>query len=68
MLLLGVRRVADPDRARAGVPGQVVELGPGTTLSGLVKRCRDDVGVTAAGTPAEVDALLPALFGVGVAR
>ena len=27
VLLLGVRGVADPDRPRAGVPGQVVELG-----------------------------------------
>ncbi len=46
----------------------IVELGPGTTLSGLVKRCRDDVAVTAAATPAEVDDLLPSLFGVGVTR
>jgi [acyl-carrier-protein] S-malonyltransferase len=46
----------------------IVELGPGTTLSGLVKRCRDDVEVTAAATPDEVDELLPSLFGVGVAR
>jgi [acyl-carrier-protein] S-malonyltransferase len=46
----------------------IVELGPGTTLSGLVKRCRDDVAVTSAATPAEVDDLLGSLFGVGVSR
>lgn len=46
----------------------VVELGPGTTLSGLVKRCRDDVAVTAAATPSEVDDLLRSLFGVGAGQ
>ena len=44
---------------------RLVELGPGTTLTALAKRCRDDVEPLAAATPDEVEALLPALWGVG---
>lgn len=44
---------------------RLVELGPGTTLTALAKRCRDDVEPLSAGTPDEVEALLPALWGVG---
>ncbi|CAN5765403.1 hypothetical protein BH24ACT4_BH24ACT4_15140 [soil metagenome] len=42
----------------------VVEVGPGTTLSGLVRRCRDDLATASAATPTEVEALLPEVFGV----
>jgi [acyl-carrier-protein] S-malonyltransferase len=44
---------------------RLVELGPGTTLTALAKRCRDDVEPLAAATPDEVEALLPALWNVG---
>lgn len=44
---------------------RLVELGPGTTLTALAKRCRDDVQPFSAATPEEVEALLPALWGVG---
>lgn len=44
---------------------RLVELGPGTTLTALARRCRDDVTPLAAATPDEVEALLPALWGVG---
>lgn len=44
---------------------RIVELGPGTTLTALAKRCRDDVEPLSAATPAEVEALMPALWGVG---
>jgi [acyl-carrier-protein] S-malonyltransferase len=44
--------------------GRLVELGPGTTLTALAKRCRDDVEPLSAATPDEVEALLPALWGV----
>lgn len=43
----------------------VVEVGPGTTLCALVRRCREDVAVTHAATPDEVEALLPEVDGVG---
>jgi [acyl-carrier-protein] S-malonyltransferase len=43
---------------------RLVELGPGTTLTALAKRCRDDVEPLSAATPDEVEALLPALWGV----
>ena len=42
---------------------RIVELGPGTTLSALVRRCREDVQTSAAATPAEVEQLLPDLWG-----
>ncbi|MGI8936628.1 MAG: ACP S-malonyltransferase [Iamia sp.] len=42
----------------------VVEVGPGTTLSGLVRRCRDDLATASAATPTEVESLLPEVFGV----
>jgi [acyl-carrier-protein] S-malonyltransferase len=44
---------------------RIVELGPGTTLTALAKRCRDDVEPLSAATPDDVEALLPALWGVG---
>lgn len=44
---------------------RIVELGPGTTLTALAKRCRDDVEPLSAATPEQVEALLPALWGVG---
>jgi [acyl-carrier-protein] S-malonyltransferase len=44
---------------------RLVELGPGTTLTALAKRCRDDVEPLSAATPDEVEALLPALWNVG---
>lgn len=43
---------------------RIVELGPGTTLTGLVRRCRDDVASSSAATPDEVDRLLLDLDGV----
>ncbi len=43
----------------------LVELGPGTTLTALARRCRDDVTPLSVATPEEVEALLPALWGVG---
>jgi len=44
---------------------RLVELGPGTTLTALARRCRDDVEPLSAATPDEVEALLPSLWGVG---
>lgn len=41
----------------------VVEIGPGTTLSALVRRCRDDLATASAATPTEVEALAPDVFG-----
>lgn len=46
---------------------RLVELGPGTTLTALAKRCRDDVEPLSVATPDEVEALLPALWGIGQA-
>lgn len=47
---------------------RLVELGPGTTLTSLATRCRDDVEALSASAPAEVDALMPALWSVGLDR
>ncbi|WCO68373.1 ACP S-malonyltransferase [Iamia majanohamensis] len=44
---------------------RVVEVGPGTTLGSLVTRCRPELATSHAATPAEVEDLLPALYGVG---
>ncbi len=44
---------------------RLVEVGPGSTLTSLAVRCRDDVEALSAATPDEVEALLPALWGVG---
>ncbi len=43
---------------------RVVEVGPGTTLTALVHRCRDDLATAHAATPDEVDDLLPEIYGV----
>lgn len=37
---------------------RIVELGPGTTLAALVRRCRDDVEASSAATPDEVEQVL----------